>query len=129
MTDPIADMIIRIKNGYLARKNQVEIPFSKLNGALAKILVREGYLSETETLDTQPQKTLKVTLKYIGKQPAVTDVKRLSKPGRRAYAPANNLPRVLGGYGICILSTNKGILTDKEARKQNVGGEVLCSIW
>lgn len=129
MTDPIADMIIRIKNAYLARKKQVEIPHSKMKEAMAEILVAEKYVDSMEVKDTTPQKTIVLDLRYVGKSPAVTDVERISKPGRRVYRPADDLPRALGGYGIVILSTNKGVLTGKQAKQQGVGGEVLCSIW
>lgn len=129
MIDPIADMIIRIKNGYLARKSMVEIPFSKMNKSIADILVNEKYLESVEMADQGAFKVIQVTLRYVGKSPAVTDVKRESKPGRRVYSAAKSIPLSLGGYGIVILSTNKGVMTDKEARKQSVGGEVLCSIW
>ena len=129
MTDPIADMIIRIKNGYLARKKVVSIPHSKMKEAIANILLGEKYLEDVKIESTAPQKTINVTLRYVGKQPAITDVRRESKPGRRMYRPADQLPRALGGYGVVIVSTNKGVLSDKAARKLGVGGEVLCSIW
>ncbi len=129
MTDPIADMIIRIKNGYLARKANVEVPHSKLKEAIANILQAEQYVSDVKIEDTKPQKTIVLTLRYVGKMPAVTDVLRNSKPGRRVYSTSAKLPRSLGGYGIVIVSTNKGVMTEKEARKAGVGGEVLCTIW
>lgn len=129
MSDPIADMIIRIKNAYLARKVEVVIPHSKIKEAIGRILVDSSYVSEMKIEDIKPQKNIVLTLNYINKKPAVTDVKRISKPGRRMYAPADQLPRALGGYGVTIISTSKGVMTDKEARKKNVGGEVLCQIW
>ena len=129
MTDPIADMIIRIKNAYLARQNRVEIPHSKLKESIAQILVTEKYVDQVEIQDTKPQKTIILTLRYVGKTPAITNVKRISKPGRRIYSPVDEIPRALGGYGIVIVSTNKGILTGQQAKQQGVGGEVLCSIW
>lgn len=129
MTDTIADMIIRIKNGYLARKKSVEIPYSKMNNAIANILVNEKYLDSIEVIDSVPQKTLVAKLRYVGKSPSLTNVKRISTPGRRTYSSVDKLPKVLGGYGVIIVSTNKGVVSDKEARKLGVGGEVLCSIW
>lgn len=129
MTDPIADMIIRVKNGYLARKKSVAIPFSKMNKAIAEILVTEKYVQSVEVTGEGVFKSLDVMLRYVGKTPAVTDVKRESTPGRRVYSSAQKLPQSLSGFGIVIVSTNKGVMTDKEARKQRVGGEVLCSIW
>lgn len=129
MTDPIADMIIRLKNGYMAHKKTVEVPHSNLKEAIANILRAEEYVADVVIEDTKPQKTIVLTLRYVGKMPAVTDVLRNSKPGRRFYSTRAKLPRSLGGYGIVIVSTNKGVMTEKDARKQNVGGEVLCTIW
>ena len=128
-TDPIADIIIRIKNAHMARHDKVTVPYSKMKKAIADILLKEGYVSAVEVEEGKPFSNLVVALKYIGKLPAINDVKRLSKPGRRLYAPVNKLPRALGGYGITIISTSKGVMTDKEARKANLGGELLCQIW
>lgn len=129
MIDPISDFITRIKNAVLAKHTTVALPYSRLKESLAEILKKEGYVSEVSIDKSRPFPELVMTLKYIGKQAAVTDVRRLSKPGRRLYAPANQIPKALGGYGITILSTNKGVLTDTDARKMNVGGELLCQIW
>lgn len=129
MTDPISNFISSIKNALMARKESVVIPYSKLKESMAKILVREGYITEVSVDETGAFKQLVVTLKYVGKLPAVTDVRRLSKPGLRLYTPATQIPKALGGYGITIVSTNKGILTDSEARKLHVGGELICQIW
>lgn len=129
MTDPIADMIIRVKNAFLASRATVSIPHSKMKEALAKILEAEGYVESFEVKPTVPQKTIEIKLKYIGKIPAITEVRRLSKPGRRMYAAVGEIPRSLGGYGVTIVSTSKGVVTDKDARKMNIGGEVLCQIW
>lgn len=129
MSDPISNFIISIKNALLARKETVVVPYSKLKESMAGILAREGYIAEVKVDDSIPFKQIVLTLKYVGKMPAVTEVRRLSKPGRRVYAPAGQIPKALGGYGITIVSTNKGILTDKEARQQNVGGELICQIW
>jgi small subunit ribosomal protein S8 len=128
-TDPIADIIIRIKNAHMARHATVEVPYSKIKKSIADILVEEGYVSEVVVKEGKPFSNLILTLKYIGRLPAINDVKRLSKPGRRLYAPAKQLPRALGGYGITILSTSKGVMTDKKARKANLGGELLCQVW
>jgi len=129
MTDPVGDFIIRIKNAVMARHEVVRVNHSKLNLALAEILKQENYISEAEVDSSAQFPELVLTLRYVGRQPAVTDVRRLSKPGRRLYAPSKTIPRALGGYGITILSTNKGVMTDKQARKLNVGGELLCQIW
>ncbi|MCB9813049.1 MAG: 30S ribosomal protein S8 [Pseudomonadales bacterium] len=128
-TDPIADIIIRIKNAHMARHEKVEVPYSKMKKAIAEILLKEGYVSGVDIKESQPFDYIVIKLKYIGKLPAVNDVKRLSKPGRRLYAPVSKLPRTLGGYGITIISTSKGIMTDKDARKANLGGELICQIW
>jgi small subunit ribosomal protein S8 len=129
MTDPIADMITRIKNALMAGRSQVSIPHSKINQALGQILVDTEYVANMTVTQKVPQPEIMIDLKYVGKVPAITDVKRMSKPGQRMYAPSNKLPRALGGYGITIISTSKGVMTDRDARKQNVGGEVLCQIW
>ncbi len=129
MTDPIADMIIRIKNALLARHSEVVIPHSKLKQAIAKILEQEGYVEKVDLQQQAPQSNLVIKLKYVNKTPAITDVRRLSSPGRRLYSGSAKVPRALGGYGITIISTSKGVMTDKEARKQNAGGELICQIW
>jgi small subunit ribosomal protein S8 len=129
MTDPIADFLIRIKNALRAHHDIVELPYSKMRHSLGEILVKEGYLTKIEQVTTGTFPTLKVELKYNNRVAVVNDVKRISKPGRRVYAPANKIPRALGGYGITILSTNEGLLSDKEARKRKVGGELLCQVW
>ena len=129
MTDPIADMIIRIKNALLAGQKQVSIPHSKMKQAIGSLLAEHGYVESIEVVDQVPQSLLMVKLKYVGKTPAITNVRRMSKPGCRSYASSKDLPRALGGYGLTIISTSKGIMTDKQARKQNIGGEVLCQIW
>ena len=128
-TDPIADLITRIKNAHLARHTSVELPYSTVKKAIADILLQEGYVTEVTVKEAVPFSTLFIALKYVGKLPAINEVKRLSKPGRRLYAPAKQVPKALGGYGITIISTSKGVMTDKRARKENVGGELLCQIW
>lgn len=129
MTDPIADMIIRVKNAFMANQAEVSIPHSKVKEAIAKILEAEGYVESFEVEPTKPQKTINVKLKYVGKIPAITEVRRMSKPGRRVYSTVKDIPKALGGYGVTIVSTSKGVITDSDARKMNVGGEVLCQIW
>lgn len=129
MTDPIADMIIRIKNAFLARQTETLVPHSKVKEALAKLLVENGYLESVDVRAAQPQSQLVLKLKYVGKVPAITDVRRVSKPGRRWYSSASDIPQALGGYGLTIVSTSKGILSGTQARQLNVGGEVLCQIW
>ncbi len=129
MTDPIADMIIRIKNALMVGHSQVVLPHSKLKEAIAKILVEQRYLEAAEVKPSQPQAELVLTLRYVGRQPVISGVKRLSKPGRRLYTTADKIPVSLGGYGVTLVSTSKGVLTNAQARQLNVGGEVLCQIW
>lgn len=129
MTDPIADLITRIKNANLARHQEVKAPHSKMSEAVVKILVANEYLAGYEVKVQKPQSELVITLKYAGKVPVITDIKRTSKPGRRVYATSSRVPRVLNGYGMSIVSTSKGVLSSKEAKQQKVGGEVICQIW
>ena len=128
-TDSIADMLIRIKNALTAGHEEVVMPHSKMKAAIAEILLNEKYLEKVEVIDSKPQKQLKLSLRYEGSLPAVSGVKRVSKPGRRLYASAGQIPVTLGGYGITILSTNQGVIADKEARQKNIGGEILCQVW
>ncbi len=131
MSDPIADMLTRIRNANTAKHDTVDIPSSKMKVAIAEILVNEGYISKYELVENGNFKDIRVTLKY-GKdknEKIISGLKRISKPGLRIYAGAEELPKVLGGLGIAIISTNKGVMTDKEARKLNVGGEVLAFVW
>lgn len=132
MTDPIADMLTRIRNANTAKHDTVKMPASKLKEALAKILAREGYIGEwtVKSNEGKPGSTLEITLKYSDSRVrTITGIQRVSKPGLRVYTPADNLPRVLGGMGVAVLSTSQGLLTDREARKRRVGGEVLCYVW
>lgn len=129
MTDPIADMLTRIKNAILARHNELEVPHSKVKEAIVKILAANGYLESYEVVAKSPQSVIVMKPKYFGKTPAITDLKRISKPGQRRYFSVKYIPRALGGYGLTIVSTSKGLLTDKEAKKQNLGGEVMCQVW
>ena len=131
MSDPIADMLTRIRNANTAKHDTVDIPASKIKVAIADILVREGYIAKYDIIEDGIFKTIHVTLKYGAdkNEKIITGLKRISKPGLRVYAGKDNLPKVLGGLGIAILSTNQGIITDKEARKLQVGGEVLAFVW
>ena len=131
MNDPIADMLTRIRNANTAKHDTVDVPVSKMKTAIANILVDEGYIAKYEITGEGVQKNLHITLKY-GKdknERIISGIKRISKPGLRVYAGSEDMPKVLGGLGIAIVSTNKGVITDKEARKLNVGGEVLAFIW
>ncbi len=129
MTDPISDLLIRLKNASRAGHEVVRLPYSKMKAQIAAILMEEGYLTTVEKVDGTPLATLELGLKYVGRSPAMSDVKLLSKPGRRLYTNVKDIPRTLGGYGVTIVSTNKGVLSDKSARQQNVGGELICQIW
>ena len=131
MNDPIADMLTRIRNANTAKHDTVDVPVSKKKTAIADILVDEGYIAKYEITGEGVQKNLHITLKY-GKdknERIISGIKRISKPGLRVYAGSEDIPKVLGGLGIAIVSTNKGVITDKEARKQHVGGEVLAFVW
>ena len=131
MTDPIADMLTRIRNANTSKHDTVDVPASKMKVSIADILFKEGYIQKYELVDAGSFKTIRITLKY-GKdknEKIITGLKRISKPGLRVYAGKDELPRVLGGLGIAIISTNQGVVTDKEARKHNVGGEGLAYIW
>ncbi len=129
MSDVIADMLTRIRNANDAKHESVEIPASNMKKAIADILVNEGYIKGYQIIDDNKQGIIKVTLKYVGKQKAITGLKRVSKPGLRVYADCEHMPKVMNGLGIAIVSTSKGIMTDKRARKENVGGEVLAFVW
>jgi small subunit ribosomal protein S8 len=129
VTDPIADMLTRIRNAINARHTEVEIPASKTKRAIAKILLEEGYIAAVEEKKDTVQGTLKVTLKYAKDDKVVRGLRRISKPGLRVYAKADQMPKVLNGLGIAIVSTSKGIMTDAQARSQNLGGEVLAYVW
>ncbi len=130
MTDPIADMLTRIRNALTVRKETVEIPSSNMKKAIADILLSEGYVKDVKTEEDGFNGKLVLTLKYTeNNQSVIGGLKRVSKPGLRTYSGAQDMPKVLGGFGIAIVSTNKGIMTDKQAKAQNVGGEVLCYVW
>ena len=130
ITDPIADMLTRIRNAGSARHETVDIPNSKMKKAIAEILLEEGYIKSFQLIDDGTQGIIRVTLKYLpGKEKAIQGLRRVSKPGLRVYAGADELPQVLRGLGIAIISTSKGIMTDKKARAQHVGGDVLAFVW
>jgi small subunit ribosomal protein S8 len=130
VTDPIADMLTRIRNASLARHSEVTLPSSKVKREIARILAEEGFIDGYRTSNDGVQEYLELGLKYIeGRSPVVAGLKRISKPGLRVYARKTEIPRVLGGLGIVILSTSRGIMTGQQARKQNLGGEVLCYVW
>lgn len=129
LTDPIADMLTRIRNGNMAKHAQVAVPFSKIKESIANILKNEGYIVSYEVKEEGTKKDIVVTLKYMDGDAVIKGLKRISKPGRRVYTSVESLPKVLGGLGIAIVSTPKGVITDKECRKHSVGGEVLCYVW
>ena len=130
ITDPIADMLTRIRNAGMARHDSVDVPASKMKTAIADVLLKEGYIKAFQIIDDGTQGVIRITLKYLpGKEKAIQGLKRVSKPGLRVYAGADEMPWVLKGLGIAIVSTSKGIMTDKEARKAHVGGEVLAFVW
>ena len=128
MTDPIADMLTRIRNAITAKKEVVEIPASNEKKAIAEILVNEGWVKEMKLVEDGYNGKIALTLKYVDKKSVISGLQRVSKPGLRTYAGVENMPRVLGGFGTVILSTNKGIMTGKKAKAANVGGEVLCYV-
>jgi small subunit ribosomal protein S8 len=129
VTDPIADLLTRIRNAAMARHDSVTMPASKMKIPIAKILKDEGFIADYSIIKGEPQRMIKITLKYIDKQPAFVGLERVSKPGLRVYKGKGEIPRVFGGLGIAIISTSKGLLTGQEAWKKNLGGEVLCYVW
>ena len=130
MTDPIADMLTRIRNANTVGHETVEIPASKMKKAIAEILKEEGYITDFDVIEDDKQGMIKVTMKYgANKERVISGIKKISKPGLKVYAKANDVPKGLGGLGIAIISTSKGIVSDKEARKLGVGGEVICYVW
>ena len=129
VTDPIADFLTRIRNASKARKIKVEIPSSKMKAGLAEILKKTGYIYDYKIDEDSKQNVISVLLKYSDGEPAINGLKRISKPGLRIYKKSDELPRVLNGLGTAVISTSKGLLTEKEARRQDAGGEVVCYIW
>ena len=129
ISDPIGDMITRIRNGYQASRGEIKVPYSQFKERLADLLVREGYLKRT-VVEKEKHRVLKITLKYRpGKKPAVTQIKRFSRPGKRVYTDYKNIPYALSGLGRVIISTPKGLMIGKEARKKKLGGEIICQVW
>lgn len=130
VNDPIADMLTRIRNAQVAKHDSVTLPSSNTKKSIAKILLNEGYIKSVDYVEDGHQGSMKITLKYVeGKQPVIAGLKRISKPGLRVYANKDEIPKVLGGLGIAIISTSKGVMTDRMARMNGVGGEVLAYIW
>ncbi len=129
VTDPIADMLTRIRNAIMAGRTETTVPSSKMKVRIAEILAGSGYISGFKVEQEGVKSLIRLKLKYVGPKPAITGIKRVSTPGRRVYVRAGQIPRILRGLGINIVSTNKGILTDAEARKEKCGGELLCSVW
>ena len=129
MTDPIADMLTRIRNANQAKHEFVELPASRLKLEVLSVLKNEGYISEYENIEDGKQGVIKITLKYINKERVIKGIKKISKPGLRVYAKSTELPKVLNGLGIAIISTSNGVMTDREARKQKLGGEVIAFVW
>jgi small subunit ribosomal protein S8 len=130
VTDPIADMLTRIRNAVMARHDSVLVPASKMKLVLARILKEEGFITEYELLRGKPQRVLKVRLRYLDNgDPAISGLKRVSRPGLRMYVGSNEIPRLYGGMGVAVVSTPKGVLTGHQARRQGVGGELLCYVW
>ena len=129
MTDPVADMLTRIRNAVAARHNRVSMPASKMKLAIARVLKEEGYIKDIEILKDNAQGTIRLTLRYVEKQPVLTQLKRVSKPGLRVYTKRATIPRVRGGQGIAILSTPQGLMTGHRAYMQGLGGEVVCYVW
>ncbi len=129
ITDPIADMLTRIRNANAQKHESVDVPASKLKKSIAEILLEEGYIKAFEEIDDNSQGILRISLKYVNKEKAISGLKRVSKPGLRVYATKDEIPKVIGGLGIALISTSKGIMTDKKARQEGVGGEVLAFVW
>lgn len=129
MTDPIADMITRLKNACMAERKDLILPHSRVKEDIVKILKENQYIEDYQLIEKKPQNDIKIILRYVNKLSVITDVKRVSKPGRRVYVKASDIPQTLNGYGLTILSSNRGIIDDKKARKEKVGGEILCQIW
>ena len=129
ITDPIADMLTRIRNANAQRHETVDVPASKMKRSIAEILLDEGYIKSFEEIEDNSQGIIRITLKYVNKQKVISGLKRISKPGLRVYAYKEELPQVLGGLGIALISTSKGIMTDKKAREEGIGGEVLAYVW
>ncbi len=129
MTDTIADMLTRIRNACMAKHEKVDVPASKMKIGIAKILKEKGYIQNYKLIKDGKQGILRITLRYHEGKPVILGLERISKPGRRQYRPADELPKIRNGFGMAIISTSKGLMTDEDARKARVGGEVICAIW
>lgn len=130
MTDPVSDMLTRIRNAGMARLEKVELPASKLKVQIAQILEQEGYVADVQVTPDGTQGTICIDLRYDGnRRLAIKEIKRLSKPGRRVYASCDEIPQIRNGLGVCIVSTSRGVMTDRDARRKRVGGELVCSVW
>lgn len=130
MTDPVADMLTRIRNAVMRRHESVSMPASRLKGEIARLLKEEGFIRHYKLVSDGPRTSLKIELKYIDEDdPVITGLSRVSTPGRRVYVGSDRVPKVKGGYGVAILSTNRGVMTDKQSRQTRIGGEVLCYVW
>ncbi len=133
VSDPIADMLTRIRNAHTARHNEVNVPYSKMKEEVLKVLAAEGYIKGYSVVEDRPHNWLSIQLKYVGsrrnRKPAITGLKRISKPGRRIYVGYQEIPWVLSGMGICVVTTPKGIMTGHQARRKHLGGEILCYVW
>ena len=130
MTDPIADMLTRVRNGYRAKHHKVDVPGSRMKSEIARILLSEGFVKDLTVIEDSKQNLIRMILKYDEREkPAILGIRRVSKPGLRKYVSAGDIPRVMGGLGVVILSTSRGVLTDRQARREGVGGEVICYVW
>lgn len=129
LTDPIADMLTRIRNAMRTKAEKVDIPASRMKVEIAKILKEEGFIKSYKIVKDRRQGILRIVLKYLGDEPVISGLKRVSRPGRRVYVGKKEIPQVLGGMGVAILTTSKGIMTDKTSRREGVGGEVICQVW
>jgi len=129
MQDPISDMLTVIRNALAVKHPTVSIPFSNLNYEIAKILEKNGFIEKITKTGRKTKRFIEISLKYDGASPTISGLKRISKPGQRIYLPAKHIKKIKGGYGIAVISTSKGLMTDKEARKQKLGGEIICEIW
>ena len=130
MTDPIADMLTRVRNAVQARHDSTEMPSSNMKVAIAKVLRDEGFIKGYQVLEDRPHRTLRIDIQYTGKkEPVLTGIRRISKPGLRVYAKVSEIPRVYGGLGVAVISTPKGVMSGKQARRLNVGGEIICHVW
>ncbi len=129
MTDPVADFLTRLRNAAIARQRRVDVPASNLKKAITKILYEQHYIDKYTELESVTQGTIRIYLKYYNGRPVLSGLRRVSVPGRRVYAGADEIPRVLNGMGVAVISTNRGVMTDRDARRLNVGGEIICYIW